>query len=279
MGAPEEPRAYADRDLTYHTYLRIDELTSLQHPESDPPHHDEMLFIIIHQAFELWFKLVLHELHQAMAHMRAQEALQARHFIHRAVEVMELFVKQIHILETMRPVDFLAFRDRLNPASGFQSVQFREIEFLCGLKDERYLRFFQATPEHVERLKARMEEPDLRRVYYDMLAELGFDLPEDVSQGHLEADEKAREQVLTALRPIYEEVEEHLPLNMLTESLVSLDEGLALWREHHVRVVERIIGKKRGTGGSSGVEYLETTLSKRCFPQLWQVRTELEDPR
>ncbi len=279
MAGAEEPSTWGTGDLTYHTYLGIDELTDLQHPQSDPPHHDEMLFIIIHQSFELWFKLVLHEIEQAMAHMRQGESLQARHFVHRVVEIMDLFIRQIHILETMRPTDFLAFRDRLNPASGFQSVQFREIEFACGLKDEAFLRFFEANPDHAERLRQRLEAPDLRQVYYEMLAKDGFELPDDLSPDHLEAHGADRRRVLQALRPIYEDVEEHLPLNMLTESLIELDETLALWREHHVRVVERIIGKKRGTGGSSGVEYLEQTTGKRCFPQLWQVRTELEDPR
>jgi tryptophan 2,3-dioxygenase len=267
----EQPSAYGEGDLTYEEYLTVRELLDLQEPRSEPAHHDEMLFIIIHQAYELWFKLIRHELTSAMEAMREGEILGARHFVDRIVEVMDLLVDQIHILETMEPVEFLQFRDRLAPASGFQSVQFREIEFACGLKDERYLEMLDE--DAAKRLAGRLEEPDLRTTYYAMLADQGYPLPAEPTHETLDGD--LRDNVMHALTDLYMEPDGNLPLYLLTEALIELDETMGLWREHHVRVVERIIGHKRGTGGSSGVGYLKQTTDKRCFPNLWDVRTYL----
>ena len=204
--------------------------------------------------------------------------LRARHFVHRVVEILKVGVQQIHVLETMEPYEFLAFRKELMPASGFQSVQFREVEVLCGIKSERYLRYFHHTPSVVERLQKRFDEPSLRDTFYEMLRQQGFALPTDVSLSHLDADMAARDEVLHALLPIYQQRPAHLAVNILAESLVSLDQFLALWREHHVRVVERVIGFKRGTGGSAGVDYLKSTVTKKAFPLLWELRSVLERP-
>jgi len=171
----------------------------------------------------------------------------------------------------MLPVEFLEFRDQLMPASGFQSSQFREIEFLAGLKDERYLSFFKNRPDYLAILKKKLESPDLRTAFYKMLG-----LAQGLSDLERQNDEPAKNKILQAVIPIYQNPEKNLPLYLLAESLVEFDEYLALWREHHVRVVERIIGFKRGTGGSSGVEYLQSTTSKKCFPLLWEARTHLE---
>ncbi len=274
----DEPRVTRAKELSYNTYLKVPDLLRLQVAQSDPPHHDEMLFIVIHQTYELWFKLILHELETAIDYMNERKVLRARHFVHRVDEIMKVLVQQIHILETMNPVEFLAFRHRLMPASGFQSSQFREVEFLCGLKDERFFGHFENRPEVLATLKKRIEGPDLRTAYYDMVRALGWFIPADTSYAALERSENHRQQVMRALLPLYEDPEKHLPLNLLTESLISLDQGLALWREHHVRVVERIIGFKRGTGGSSGVGYLRTTTSKKLFPILWELRTALTPP-
>lgn len=257
------PKTFSASDLTYNDYLKVEELLKLQVPQSTPPHHDEMLFIVIHQAYELWFKLILHELDQAAECMQKAEVLQTRHFIQRSVEILKLLVQQIHILETMRPADFLEFRDRLNPASGFQSLQFREVEFLAGMKDERYLDYFKNRPEVLGSLKKRLEAPSLPEAYHKLLAKQGFAT-------------KNNEQVLQSLKTIYQNPQEHLPIYLLSESLLEFDEYLGFWREHHVRVVERIIGFKRGTGGSSGVGYLQSTTTKKAFPLLWEVRTLLE---
>ncbi|MCA9564182.1 MAG: tryptophan 2,3-dioxygenase, partial [Myxococcales bacterium] len=205
-----------------------------------------------------------------------EKVLRARHFVKRAVEVLKVLVEQIHILETMQPVEFLAFRNRLMPASGFQSAQFREVEFMLGIRDNGYLRFFQHEPTALAALERRLGEPSLRDTYYDMLRGLGFDLPQDTSVQTLEANEQERQRLFDSLRTIYADPESHLELYLLTESLVDIDEFIGLWRYHHVRVVERVIGFKRGTGGSSGVGYLDSTTKKRAFPYLWELRTHLE---
>jgi tryptophan 2,3-dioxygenase len=167
--APSAPRAILSHHLTYNDYLKVPELLSLQQPKSDPAHHDEMLFIIIHQAYELWFKLLLHELTRAKSHVDEDQPLRARHFIERVVAIMRLLVDQIHIVETMQPIDFLWFRDNLMPASGFQSLQFREVEFLCGIKDGRYCTFFDNRPEMRATLEARFDGEDLRTAAWRML--------------------------------------------------------------------------------------------------------------
>ncbi len=256
-----EPNVYGESDLSYNEYLKVLELTNLQIPQSKPGHHDELLFIIIHQVYELWFKLIIHEIETAVDHLKNKEVLQAHHFIKRIVEIMKLLVCQIHILETMRPVDFLRFRERLQPASGFQSQQFREIEFMLGLKDENYLKYFKKSPDVTKSLKKRLDEPDLHWAYFEMLKNLGY---------KTEGPAKIK-----SLCKIYQDPQDNLPLYLLSESLIELDEYLALWREHHVRVVERIIGGKRGTGGSSGIEYLRSTSHKKCFPELWEIRSHL----
>lgn len=273
---PDEPAVRERADLTYNDYLKVPELLALQQPVSEPAHHDEMLFIVIHQSYELWFKLILHELGSAMGFMQQGAVLRARHFVARVVEILRNLVPQIHILETMTPAEFLQFRHRLMPASGFQSVQFREVEFAAGLKDERYLRFFRNRPDELRRLEQRLADPDLRTCFYDMLRSLGHPIPEDAVARCDAGDEEARGMVLDVLRGIWSDPEKDLPLYLLGESLIELDEYLSLWREHHVQVVERIIGHKRGTGGSSGVGYLRQTTQKKCFPLLWEVRTLLE---
>lgn len=269
------PTVYGQTDLDYNDYLKVPELLDLQRPLSKPPHHDEMLFIIIHQAYELWFKLLLHEAGSALKLLERDDAAEANHRVQRMVQVGRLLVQQIHLLETMRPIDFLQFRDELKPASGFQSLQFREFEFRLGLKDPVYFRFFQSRPALLARLKARMEEPDVRGAFYDLLRRQGFDIPPDANEREREGDAAATQAVEKALQPIYEDPKGHAALYALCESLMDVDEGLQLWREHHVRVVERIIGHKRGTGGSSGVEYLRSTTGKRVFPALWGVRTRI----
>jgi tryptophan 2,3-dioxygenase len=272
------PRAYGSSELTYGTYLKVEDLLSLQIPQSEPAHHDEMLFIIIHQAYELWFKLILHEVDRAITHLDAGETLRAHHFLKRVNEILRLLVQQIHILETMTPADFLEFRDRLNPASGFQSAQFRELEFAAGLKDERYYAHFRQRPEMMVRLERRMKGRDLKEAYYGLLTRLGLDVPADAAAAERRDDETMRQRVVRALMPIYQRPESNLPLYLLSEALVDFDQQLGLWREHHVRVVERVIGFKRGTGGSSGVGYLRSTTQKKAFPLLWEVRSVLEKP-
>lgn len=276
---PSVPRS--QDGLTYGEYLKVPELLSLQVTSTD--HHDELLFIIIHQAYELWFKQILHEMELVRISMRAGKVLRAHHSMKRVLEIMKLLVGQIHLLETMTPAEFLQFRDKLNPASGFQSVQFREVEFLAGLKNEKFVKAFAGQPALAERLRRRFEEPSLNETYFELLRDLGFPLPPTVPHSvatdldSLEGPEaEAERQVMAALITIYQNPDSNLPLYLLSETCVAFDLQLDLWREHHVRVVERSIGFKRGTGGSQGVAYLRSTTGRKCFPYLWDVRTYLK---
>jgi tryptophan 2,3-dioxygenase len=250
--------------LTYGQYLKVPELLSLQQGLAEPAHHDEPLFIIIHQVYELWFKLILHELDSATEHVAADRPTEAARLLRRVVEVQRLLVQQVRILETMRPQDFLGFRYHLNPASGFQSVQFRELEFMLGLKDPAMVQRLDCEPEERARLQARLEQPSLPDAFDDLLRRRGLGGEGD-------------DWRLQAVVRVYEQAEEHADLNALAEVLIEIDECLALWRAHHIQMVERMIGAKRGTGGSAGVGYLATTLAKRAFPDLWTARTHIGD--
>ena len=272
---PGDIKALGGKDLTYMSYLKVEELLNLQNLVSEPRHHDEMLFIIIHQAYEIWFKLILHELEKAAEHMKKKEVLSANHFVKRVVEIFRILVPQIQLLETMTPKDFLEFRSRINPASGFQSVQFREIEFFAGLQEQRYLEYLKNIPGAVQKLQKRIASPTLGQIYLEMIRGLGFALPENLNPANLESNQLDMNQVLTTLRQIYLSPYKFLEIYQLSESLLDFDEYLSLWRYHHVMTVERIIGMKVGTGGSPGANYLRTTTSKQCFPFLWKVRTIL----
>ncbi len=271
---PSRPDA---RQLTYSDYLCVPDLTSLQSPQSSPPHHDELLFIIIHQTYELWFKLLLHELDAVVANLRAaaenpgsrDEVYEAARLLRRCTEVARVLVEQFTILETMLPTHFLAFRGLLRPASGFQSEQFREVEFLCGLKDEKMLRLHEPTPEMHARLERRLREPSLRDVFFAALAALGT-LPQ-VQDSATEAERfQARAQAILTL---YLDERGHRDWIDVCERLTEFDELLVSWRLRHIQMVERTIGLRMGTGGSSGASYLKGTLDKKFFPELWEARS------
>ena len=248
--------------LTYGSYLRIDELLTLQRPQSDPAHHDEMLFIVIHQVYELWFKQLLHELEAVKHHLQSDDAIRATRALGRVHAIQHVLEQQVDVLETMTPHEFNAFRNLLNPASGFQSVQFRELEFLCGVGKTAYLRHLETTDEERRRLEQRLQEPTLYDELKGFLGRRGFATA-------LSAE------LLETFRRIYDGADEHTNLYVLLEAFIEFDERFLLWRGRHVRMVERMIGQKTGTGGSLGVRYLETTLGKKFFPELWEVRTVL----
>jgi tryptophan 2,3-dioxygenase len=261
--------------LSYNKYLRVPELIELQTCLSAPAQHDELLFITVHQAYELWFKQILHEIDAAIALMKEDRAGEAAQALRRVVEIEKLLVMQIHILETMSPVRFLGFRDELNPASGFQSMQFREIEFSSGLKNERILREFAADDFARKRLAARMQQPSLSDAFFEMLRRSGFDTPVmDTPRDEQERRtahgkrQRAIVEVLTHPEKLYKEYQ-------LAEVLLEHDEYFSLWRSHHIKMVERMVGTKPGTGGSEGVNYLKSTLDKKFFPELWEARTYL----
>ena len=247
--------------LTYAEYLAVPQLLALQRLRSDPPVHDELLFIVVHQAYELWFKQLLFELESVRERLFAGDPERARHFLTRTRAIERVLIEHIEVLETMSPQDFLDFREHLAPASGFQSAQFREIEFLSGLKDDRVLRDLAASPEERERLQRRLDEPTLWDGYCALLE--SYDLPMPVD------DEGARSASLVAM------ARQQRELFAVSEGLLDHDENVARWRALHVLMVEREIGAKGGTGGSSGVAYLRTTLDKRFFPELWALRSAL----
>src|SRR5215510_10309103 len=261
--------------LSYNKYLRVPELIDLQTCLSSPAQHDELLFITIHQAYELWFKQILHEIDAAILMMKEDRAPQAVQALRRVVEIEKLLIAQIHILETMSPVRFLGFRDELNPASGFQSMQFREIEFSSGLKDERILREFHDDDFARRRLEARMQQPSLSEAFFALVRRSGFDTP--ASNTPRDAEER-RSNYGKRRRAVVEILTHPEQLNkeyQLAEALLEHDEYFSLWRSHHIKMVERMVGAKRGTGGSEGVGYLKTTLDKKFFPELWEARTYL----
>src|SRR5215207_1175952 len=270
-------KTYGDNPpLSYNKYLRIQDLLNLQDCLSTPAHHDELLFITVHQAYELWFKQILHELDAAIMLLEEDRVPAATRALRRVVEIEKLLVNQIHILESMTPISFLTFRDQLHPASGFQSMQFREIEFSSGLKDKTIAREFSSDEFASERLQARLTSPSLADCFYRLLQRRGLNAPlnpteTDPAQLKKAYDERTRAvlEILTHFEERYEEFE-------LTEALLEHDEYFSLWRSHHIKMVERMVGAKRGTGGSEGIGYLKTTLDKKFFPELWEARTHLD---
>lgn len=252
---------------SYGQYLKIEELTGLQECLSDPVRHDELLFIVIHQVYELWFKQMLHEAVTIRELLGKGEVRPAGKLFRRLIEIQRVLVQQISVLETMTPVDFLEFRDHLNPASGLQSVQFRELEFLSGLKDPSLARIHPEGGAPRARLEARLAEESLVDAFDRCLGLAGFSL-----DGRGEA---LAAQRLAALETIYRNTSQHYDLYLLCEAMIEYDGGFRLWRYRHVTMVERMIGFKTGTGGTEGVAYLQKTLSKKIFPELWEVRTRL----
>ncbi|HET8762256.1 MAG TPA: tryptophan 2,3-dioxygenase family protein [Gemmatimonadales bacterium] len=243
--------------LTYGGYLRVRDLIALQQLKSDPPQHDEMLFIIIHQTYELWFKQVVHELDGIIRRIDEDDVLGAARLLRRCHAIERVLIDQLSVLETMTPVEFLSFRDHLMPASGFQSAQFREIEYTTGLKEPRFLSYYnEGTPERA-RLESRLAGRSLRDAWGDIMRRRGF-----------AADARG-------VAGVYQHAGDHPDLFQLLETLIEFDELLTLWRYRHVQMVERVIGGKPGTGGSSGAEYLRGTTVNRIFPELWDARTLL----
>ncbi len=246
--------------LTYGSYLHLPQLLAQQVPQVDPPAHDELLFITVHQAYELWFKQLLHELGAARDAMAGLQLWRARQLLRRAHVIERLLISQIDVLETMTPQDFLEFRAALAPASGFQSVQFRELEFLSGAKDESFVaRFRSLTDAERGRLRRRLSEPSLWDAYLGLLRRRGLPVQDD-------------EQILAALVSVASDRAGHDEEWQLAEDLLTHDELSALWRARHVQMVERQIGTKSGTGGSTGAPYLRGRLSLRYYPLLWELR-------
>ncbi|HEY3001343.1 MAG TPA: tryptophan 2,3-dioxygenase family protein [Kribbellaceae bacterium] len=249
--------------LTYGSYLRLAELLDQQRLESDPPAHDELLFITIHQVYELWFQQILHELTTAREAMAAGELWWAQHLLGRVQVIERVLVSQVDILETMTPQDFGKFRQQLAPASGFQSVQYREIEFVSGAKDPSFVKRFRGlTDDERARLAKRLAEPTLWDAFLGVLAVAGFKTGTE-------------DEIRAALLTVAHNRSEHAAIWELAEALLQHDELAAAWRARHVVMVERMIGTKPGTGGSSGAGYLRSRLDLRYYPLLWGLRSTL----
>lgn len=258
--------------MTYSNYLKLDELLSLQRPLSEGPEHDEMLFIVIHQVYELWFKQVLHELDYLQRLLSGNETPPALHTLKRVLTILKIMVAQLDILETMTPLDFLAFRDRLEAASGLQSRQFRELEFALGLKSREVLERFPGSEEDRRQLDSRYRQPSLWNAFLRYLARDGYSIPSAALNRDVTEPTEPTPEVQEVLIGVYRN---NPTVSQICERLIDLDEGFQEWRYRHLKMVERTIGAKYGTGGSSGVEYLMTTLFKPVFPDLWVIRTEL----
>jgi tryptophan 2,3-dioxygenase len=256
--------------VTYSTYLRLDELLDQQKPLSDE--HDEMLFIVIHQVYELWFKEMLHELDFLKGLLERRDDMRAQHTLKRVLTILKVVVAQIDVLETMTPLEFLTFRERLESGSGFQSFQFRELEFLLGMRSSKaLLRYPEGTPAR-KRLERRLAEPSLWDAFLHYLVARGHTVPSSV----LERDRLGVVEPAPELHPLLIHVYRNDPtVRALCERMVDLDEGFQEWRYRHVKMVERTIGTRKGTGGSAGAEYLKTTLDRPFYPDLWAIRTEL----
>ncbi len=261
-----------DRSVTYGSYLAVDELLALQRPRSEGPEHDEMLFIVIHQVYELWFKQVLHEVDHVIELLEARDAYRAQHTLKRILTILKVLVAQLDILETMTPLEFQAFRQRLEAASGFQSDQFRQLEFVLGNKSKAAIDRFAAGSRARLALERRFGMPTLWDTFLHYLSREGYAIPaalltRDVT-GRIEPSEELQETLIDLYRKDPKHVE-------MCERLVDLDEGLQEWRYRHVKMVQRTIGAKIGTGGSAGAQYLATTLMTPIFPDLWEIRSRL----
>jgi tryptophan 2,3-dioxygenase len=274
-----ELEAGIQRDLagrmTYASYLKLDTLLAAQRPVSDPPYHDEMLFIVQHHVAELWLKLVIHELGATIADLDADHADQALKKLARVKRIQDQLFNEWAVLETMTPHEYLKFRDALGPSSGFQSLQYRTVEFLLGNKNADMLAVFAHDPEAQAKLRATLEAPGLYDAALHWLARRGHAVPTAILERDVRRGWQREASLLPVFRRIYEAPDQFWPEYHLCETLVDVEENFQLWRFRHMKAVERIIGYRKGTGGSSGVGFLKKALELTFFPELLEVRTEI----
>ena len=259
--------------MTYGDYLALDDILSAQHPLSDQ--HDEMLFIIIHQTKELWLKQAVRELRLSREQIRADALIEVHKALSRVSRIQAVMTLSWDVLATMTPSDYSGFRDVLGGSSGFQSWQFRLVEYLLGLKDGGHLMSQEEGSSAHGALAEALAQPSLWDEANAALARAGFELPAEALERDWSRPYEPRPEVEEAWAEVYRDPQRHWPLYQLAEKLVDIDDSFATWRHKHVLTVERIIGLKRGTGGTAGVSYLQSTLSKRAFPELWSLRTRL----
>jgi len=259
--------------LTYSGYLQLDQLLSAQKPLSSPPHHDEMLFIIQHQVAELWLKLIVHELRASIAHLRHDEVDPCLKILARVKQIQRQLFEQWAVLETLTPSEYMEFRHVLGPASGFQSLQYRLVEFLLGNKNSDLIAVFDHAPAQHAELLAALQAPSLYDEFLRYLARRGHAIPAACIERDWSQPHENNPELIEPLRRIYEEPEKYWAEYHLSEQLVDVEGSFQLWRFRHMKTVERIIGHKRGTGGSSGVAFLKKALELTFFPELLEVRT------
>ncbi|OAT83222.1 tryptophan 2,3-dioxygenase [Bacillus sp. MKU004] len=260
-------------NMTYGDYLHLDTLLSSQKRLSG--HHDEMLFIIIHQVSELWMKLILHELKTSIASIEAGELSPAFKMLSRVSKIQSQIIHAWDVLSTLTPSEYIQFRDDLGQASGFQSYQYRMIEFALGYKTPHVLKIYEKDPELLTHLQEAYKSPSLYDVSIHALSKAGFPIDEDVLHRDFTNPYKENDSVLAAWTEVYRSTDKYWDLYELAEKLIDLEDWLQQWRFRHMKTVERIIGHKKGTGGSSGVSYLKKVLDHQFFPELWNVRTSL----
>ncbi|MAY74926.1 MAG: tryptophan 2,3-dioxygenase [Phycisphaerae bacterium] len=265
---------HADR-MTYSGYLRLDKVLTAQDPLSSPPHHDETLFIIQHQTTELWLKLVIHELKAALDHIPGGRLDARFKILARVKNVLHVLLEQWSVLATLTPSEYTQFRDVLGSSSGFQSVQYRLVEFMLGNKDERMINVHRHDTDATAQLEAALKAPSVYDAFLRHLASRGLPVPTDVLNRDVTKPHESNAGVLEVFKNIYTHPNEHWDAYEMCEKLVDVEEQISLWRFRHMRVVERIIGYKTGTGGSSGVPFLRKMIDHRFFPELWEVRTHL----
>jgi tryptophan 2,3-dioxygenase len=261
-----------DPAVTYSSYLRIDDLLDLQRPRSDGPEHDEMLFIVIHQVYELWFKELLHEVDRVNKLLASDEPHRAQHTLKRVLTILKVLVAQLDILETMTPLEFLSFRERLEAASGFQSDQFRQFEFALGRKSRPALERFAEGSRARQALQDRFGRPTLWDAFLQYLSREGYPVPASLLSRDVTSEVESSPELQQILIDVYRTDPKS---SELCERLVDLDEGVQEWRYRHVKMVERTIGVKMGTGGSAGAAYLRSTIGAPLFPDLWEIRSRL----
>ncbi|MGH3435513.1 MAG: tryptophan 2,3-dioxygenase [Sciscionella sp.] len=265
-------------ELTYDRYLRLDELLGAQRPVSTPEHHDEMLFIIQHQTSELWLKLLIHELGSALRHIAADDLSPALKRLARVKHIQRQLFEQWAVLETLTPIEYAQFRGFLGHSSGFQSVQYRLVEFMLGNKNAEMLAVFSYDPRARQRLATALGAPSLYDEFLRYLARHGHDVPAELIDRDFSLPYQRSSALVPVLRRIYEDPQAFWPEYEACEELVDVEESFQLWRFRHMKTVERIIGFKRGTGGSSGVGFLRAALELTFFPELLEVRTEIGLP-
>lgn len=264
-----------ETSTTYGNYLKVHDLLDLQEPLTKPEEHDELLFIIIHQSYELWFKQVIHELTACCRFLEKGELMRVMAGLKRVDAIQKVIIHKVDILETMTPDDFARFRGKLNPASGFQSYQFRVFEFLMGLKGQDYAQFHKHDPKSLRALEDAFNKPSLYDFFLRFLHQRGYQIPESILMREVSKPHQEEEKLTDIFEDIYRNPYQNSDIYLALEALLDVDEQFLLWRYRHKSMVERMIGTMMGTGGSSGSKYLATTMTKRCFPEIWAVRNRL----